>query len=29
MDSGGERRRKSIVLAPVKVRVDGGGFTLT
>jgi len=28
-DSSGDRRRRSIVLAPVKVRVDGGGFTLT
>ena len=28
-DSNGERRRRSIVLAPVKVRVEGGGFTLT
>jgi len=28
-DSNGNRRRRSIVLAPVKVRVDGGGFTLT
>jgi len=28
-DSSGDRRRRSIVLAPVKVRVEGGGFTLT
>ena len=28
-DSNGDRRRRFIVLAPVKIRVDGGGFTLT
>jgi hypothetical protein len=28
-DGNGNRKRRSIVLAPVKVRVDGGGFTLT
>jgi hypothetical protein len=28
-DSNGDRRRRSIVLALVKVRVDGGGFTFT
>ena len=28
-DSNGELKRRSIVLAPIKVRVDGGNFTLT
>jgi hypothetical protein len=28
-DSNGDRRRRSIVLAPIKVRVEGGSFTLT
>jgi len=28
-DSSGDRRRRSVVLAPVKVRVEGGGFTLS
>jgi len=28
-DSNGDRRRRSIVLAPIKVRVDGGSFTLS
>jgi hypothetical protein len=28
-DSNGDRRRRSIVLAPVKVRVEGGSFTLS
>ncbi|MEM2849156.1 MAG: hypothetical protein QXI36_02635 [Candidatus Bathyarchaeia archaeon] len=28
-DGSGERRRRSIVLALVKVRVEGGGFTLS
>jgi len=28
-DGNGNRKRRSIVLAPVKVRVNGGGFTLT
>jgi len=29
IDGNGERRRRSIVLALVKVRVEGGGFTLS
>jgi hypothetical protein len=28
-DSNGDRRCRSTVLAPIKVRVDGGNFTLT
>jgi hypothetical protein len=28
-DSNGDRRCRSIVLAPVKVRVEGGSFTLS
>jgi hypothetical protein len=29
INSNDDRRRRSIVLAPIKVRVEGGGFTLT
>ncbi|MEM2169690.1 MAG: hypothetical protein QXI11_06655 [Thermoproteota archaeon] len=29
VDGNGDRRRRSIVLAPVKIRVEGGGFTLS
>ncbi|MBS7648716.1 hypothetical protein KEJ17_03595 [Candidatus Bathyarchaeota archaeon] len=28
-DGGGERKRRSIVLAPVKIRMEGGSFTLS